>query len=139
MIKGLKLFLSFFLAASVLFASTGIVIASHVCLKQQKTDVSLFESKSCCKSHHKSCSKIPVVSKRCCELSINYCKLEINSATKTITSVNSVSIPVMVALNSMTGSFSFQHIVSYSDDPPDDLRLLPGSKNFLHSIHLLLI
>jgi hypothetical protein len=137
--KEFKTFLSILLAASVLFASTGIVIASHICLKKQIADVSLFESKGCCAMHHERCSTIPVVKKKCCQLSVSYHKLELNTETKSPTTFTKISIPGFVidvpspVLSSLANTFTS------SDDPPVSLRLLPGSKNFLFSIRLLLI
>src|SRR5690349_8314534 len=131
--KGFKIVLSCLLAASVLFASTGVVIASHVCLKKNKSDISFFESKSCCSKHDKSCSKVPVLKSKCCQLSISYHKLEVKSAVKSSSSLENISISVTDAEIAYPEFSSFEKPLSSSDHPPANLRLLPGSKSFLHS------
>jgi len=136
--KGLRNIVAFLLTASVLFASTGVVVASHICLKKKKSDVSLFESKSCCSNHDKGCGPVPVLKKNCCQFSISYHKLEVNSITKVSSEASgcsfSVAYPVLIP-----GLSFLQEEVNGSVDPPFIRRLLPGSKNFLHSIHSLLI
>jgi hypothetical protein len=127
--KGLRTFLSVLLAASVLYASTGVVIASHICLKNKKSDISLFESKSCCKNHDKGCGPVPVNKKNCCQLSISYHKLEVNSVTKISTEVSGFSFSVAYPV-SIPGLSFLQQEVRGSDDPPFIRRLLPGSETF---------
>jgi len=137
--KGFKIFLSIVLAASVLFASTGVVIASHICLKKNKSDISLFESKSCCKSHNKSCSPVPVIKKKCCQLSVSYHKLEVNSVAKSASALDEISIPVLVADITAPGLRSLQNTIPFTKVLYGNQRQIPGSKNFLYSIHLLTI
>ena len=137
--KGFKIVLSCLLAASVLFASTGVVIASHVCLKKNKSDISFFESKSCCSKHDKSCRTETVIKTKCCQFSLSYHKLEVNTAVKSASSIESISISVLDAGISSAEFSSFEKSFSHSEHPPAILRLQPGSKNFLHSIQLLLI
>jgi len=137
--KGLKIILSCLIATSVLFASTGVVIASHICFKKGKSNVSFFESKSCCSKHDNSCSSVPVIKKNCCQFSISYHKLEVNSVSKASSDVAGVSFTIASSIISVPDLGSFQYKVSPSEKSSANLRLLPGSKNFLHSIHLLLI
>lgn len=137
--KGIKSFISLLLAASVLISSTGVVIASHVCLKKGQADVSFFQSKSCCSKHHSSCSPVPVVKKKCCQLSVSYHKLELNSIVKVASASHGISIPVLDAVVTPQTSSAFLNTFQLTDDPPGNLKQIPGSKTFLHSIHLLLI
>jgi hypothetical protein len=137
--KALEIILSCLIAASVLFASTGVVIASHVCFKNGKSTVSFFESKSCCSKNDNSCSHVPAVKRNCCQFSISYHKLEVNSASKTCSEVGKVSFPASYSIISIPGLGTVHLKVSRSEKFSANLRLLPGSINFLHSIHLLLI
>jgi len=137
--KGIRSLISVLLAISVLISSTGVVIASHVCLKKGQADVSFFQSKSCCSKYHKSCEPVPVVKKKCCQLSVSYHKLQVNSVVKESSTSPGISIPVLDAVVSSQSCSAFPSTFLYTNDPPGNLRQLPGSKTFLHSIHLLLI
>lgn len=85
--RRLAKFISFFLIGATIFASTGVVIASHVCSTLKKSDVSLFENKGCCGKNGKHCSSIPSqqksIKKNCCQLSISYHKLNVSSTLQT--------------------------------------------------------
>jgi hypothetical protein len=137
--KGLKIILSCLIAASLLFASTGVVIASHICFKKGKSNVSFFENESCCSKHENSCSEVPVVKKKCCQLSISYHKLEVNSLTKPSSKVTGVFFIIPSSIILISDSVSLLNVAPPSAKYSDPLRLLPGSKNFLYSIRLLLI
>src|SRR5437868_414661 len=84
--------LSFFLSASILFASSGVVVASHFCSSKKKGETFLFSQKGCCEKESKSCSVPPTsqeqIKNNCCHVNISYYKIDVSSLVKrTITSV----------------------------------------------------
>ncbi|CAN5584408.1 hypothetical protein BH11BAC1_BH11BAC1_29170 [soil metagenome] len=141
--KGFIHFLSFLLSASVLFASTGIVIASHVCHESQQSDVTFFERQGCCSDMLENCGAFPAPSNQikgnCCELTITYHKLEVFSPGKISLLPVIVSFPVGQSFLQNSYLNRAAVLVSNPEDTPGVLKLKPGTKNFLHSIHTLLI
>jgi hypothetical protein len=137
--KGLKNILSFFLAVLILFSSTGIVIASHICIKSKKTDVFLFKAKGCCSKMQGECSSLPASAEQfknhCCQLSISYVKLDVTSLQKSFSAASGIIIPVeQFTFSNLYSSPCFQSCFNIHD--PD---IASGGKNFLLDIHRLLI
>ena len=141
--KGLKRALSLLLAASVLIASTGIVIASHVCHESRKAGVTLYEQDGCCSKPGKDCQYLPVspgqLKKSCCQISISYLKLVIASNEKAGSRIIFSPVPSIADLfTNCTLKFT-DSSPSVPVEPVNSGKTKPGDKNFLHSIRLLLI
>jgi hypothetical protein len=137
--KLLKNFLSFFLAAAIIFASTGIVIASHVCSASKKADVSLFKSNGCCSKKGKHCASFPAANtalkKNCCQLSVTFHKLDVTSLQKTFSAAHGNMVATARILFNYFPPVSAPQVIFSSHGP--DLKY--GGKDFLFRIHLLLI
>jgi hypothetical protein len=137
--KLLKNFLAFFLSAAILVASSGVVIASHICLSSQKSDVSLFEHHGCCSEAGSDCKPVPPASgqlkKNCCQLSISYFKIDIPSVQKTFSLKADFIAP---AEQTVFSGFSFGEWNVYQTNFTGP-GLKSGGIDFLHRIHLLLI
>ncbi|MEO8085290.1 MAG: hypothetical protein ABI763_00635 [Bacteroidota bacterium] len=136
-------FLSFILAASVLFASTGVVIASHICHESKKADITLFEGHGCCTDLEGSCKSFPApqgqLKNNCCELTISYHKLEVFSPGKISLKQVAISLPVEQFLFQNIPVQSNEILTVNTGEPLSFQRLKPGTKNFLFTIHTLLI
>jgi|GEM_PF-5224775 len=139
MTRLLKNILSFILVGAILFASTGVVIASHVCSETKKADVSMFERKGCCSKPMKGCSSFPSASdhlkNNCCQLSITYHKLNISSLQKTTVASIGFFLPFKELVFQTTASTSGLSCVPEFRKPP----VQKTGKDFLIQINLLLI
>src|SRR3569832_1684288 len=69
------------MAVIVLITSNGIILASHTCLKNSNTKVSLFQNKSCCGKTKKTCesTETKAVKSNCCNSSVSYHKVNVNT------------------------------------------------------------
>lgn len=141
--KWFTYFLSFLLAASVLFASTGVVIASHICHESKKADITLFESHGCCSDLASKCESLPAsqgqLKKNCCELNISYHKLELLTLGKISLKQGLTYLPVEQIQFQNTIAQSNETFSIIPENPSGVQKLKPGTKNFLYSVHTLLI
>lgn len=135
MSRYLTKFISVFLIAATLFASTGVVIASHICSSKKTTDVSLFQHKGCCSKKDKDCTSSTASSigfrKNCCQLSVSYNKLNVNSVQKNGALHSDIIAPAAKP--------SFQKKCSLIKTFVRKAEYQSGGLDFLLRIHLLLI
>jgi len=136
--KQFKNIITLLLASAVLFASTGVVIASHICTSSKKSDVAFFENKGCCSKDSKPCTSFPTAPNslkgNCCQLNISYHKIDVSSVQKTFSPVTIYYFPVkdIIALP-LPGQTFFPAPANQNPD------YRTGGKPFLFSIHSLLI
>ena len=142
--RAFKNILAILLAANVLFASTGVVVASHICAARKKADVTLFKSHGCCSKEKKDCSSFPFSSSdhfrnNCCQLNISYYKLDVNSVQKNFSAKPVVLYPaIQTIFYSVFSSLSSHDPVAITHDDGNSW-LVPGSKDFIFSLHRLQI
>ncbi len=90
-----KNIVSIFLSLVVLVSSNGIVVASHNCFSQHKTEVSLFEKK-CCSKGKEQCHSKPVTenafAKKCCDLKITYHKIDVKTPLAKTISIQQLNL-----------------------------------------------
>lgn len=72
---------SFFMGVIILITSNGIVLASHTCLKDSKTSVTLFKNKNCCGKINSTCDSTEKKSLKsnCCLSSVTYHKTDVST------------------------------------------------------------
>ena len=133
--------LSLLMVVVFLTSSSGVVLASHICLKGSFKKVSLFENKGCCEKKNKSC-KAPAhpsnsFSAKCCVTEYSYLKVDASSTRVT------VSAKIFPALDFVTGILSslsfpfFRNFSAYNSSA--DLPEADSGKQLLISIHRLLV
>ena len=81
-----KIIISLFLSLSIFISSSGVVLASHICLLRPVTKVSLFSANSCCKKSSSSChskhSTESTFEKRCCLMKISFHQVNVSAIVK---------------------------------------------------------
>jgi hypothetical protein len=143
MIRRLQQILSCFLAAVILFASTGVVIASHICHESKKTDVSIFESKGCCSMRSDNCAELPPAAdhfkNNCCQLTVSWHKADVTSVQPGFSKCIAQALSSIVIAEIIQYPTAFIIHSADGHDTGGTGNLLAGSDKFFHSIRLLLI
>jgi len=132
--------LSLFLTLAILVSSSGVVLASHICLAKPVSHVSLFTSEDCCSKKSKSCNEhpAPVASfeKKCCLMKISFHQVKLNGQVKSFTFFNYsfITSPVHSVFSCCDTLRSVLRSLAFRGPPV----IFTGS-GLIHFIHSLLI
>ena len=137
--KKWKRYFALCLAATFFVASNGLVLATHICLKDTHRQVSLFTSDNCCKADEDCGNSVPAsrLSPTCCITEYN---LHQSPPETTLPASASVFAcwPVNVAADLLQGTLP---VKAQTPDYPHTARAPDPrtGKIFLYSIHCLLV